>query len=263
MSDVRICALVPTYDNPETIGAVVDRIRAWLPRVIVVDDGSGDAGRAACEALAREGRAQVVRHPLNRGKGAAVRTGLEAARAAGFSHAFQIDADGQHDLEAIPGFIATARARPEAAVLAHPVYEQTAPRSRTVGRELTRFWVDLEVGRGRVRDAMIGFRIYPIDATLALGTRCERMDFDVEVAVLLAWAGVPIENRPVGVRYLTAEEGGLSHFRLVRDNAALFRLHSRFCTQASMDWLFSWLRPRARARGAAGSTTATGAEGAR
>lgn len=260
MSDVRICALVPTYDNPETVGAVVERIRAWLPHVIVVDDGSDEAGRAACERLAREGRAQVVRHAVNRGKGAAVRSGLEAARAAGFSHAFQIDADGQHDLDAIPEFIAASRARPEAAVLAFPVYEQTAPRSRTLGRELTRFWVDLEVGRGRVRDAMIGFRVYPIEATLALGSRCDRMDFDVEVAVLLAWGGIEIVNRPVGVRYLTAEEGGRSHFRLFGDNAALFRLHSRLCTQASMDWFFSWFRRRPDAAGAVGAGGATRAE---
>lgn len=243
-SGVRACALVPTYDNPETIGAVVDRIRTHLPQVFVVDDGSADPGRRACEALAREGRAELIRHPVNRGKGAAVRTGLAAARAGGFSHAFQIDGDGQHDLDAIPAFLAASRARPEAALLAHPVYEATAPALRTIGRKLTQFWVDLEVGGGRIQDAMIGFRIYPIDATLAVASQCDRMAFDVEVAVLLAWAGVPIENRPVGVRYLTEAEGGRSHFRMVRDNAALFGLHTRLCTRGSIDWCLSWLRPR-------------------
>ncbi len=248
---MRACAVVPTYDNPQTVAAVVDRIRAHLPEVFVVDDGSGTAGRLACEALARTGRAHVVRHAQNRGKGAAVRTGLAAAKAAGFSHAFQIDADGQHDLEAIPGFLAAARVRPEAAVLGYPVYEESAPALRTVGRKLTHFWVDLEVGGpGRIRDAMIGFRIYPIDATLGLGTRCDRMAFDVEASVLLAWAGVSIENRPVGVRYLTQAEGGLSHFRMVRDNAALFRLHTRLCAQVSLDWCLSWVRPRALPGGA-------------
>lgn len=249
MKGMRPCAVVPTYENPETIGAVAARIRESLPMVFVVDDGSGERGREACDALARAGTAVVVRHPVNRGKGAAVRTGLEAALAAGFTHAFQIDADGQHDLAAIPAFIDAACAHPEAAILGHPVYESTAPRMRTLGRELTRFWVDLEVGgRGRIVDAMIGFRIYPIAATLALGTRCDRMDFDVEVAVLLARAGVPIVNRPVGVRYLPAEEGGISHFRMFRDNARLFRLHSRICTRASIDWCLAPLRTRGRAR---------------
>jgi len=245
VTGMRVCAVVPTYDNPQTVVDVVERIRGYLPDVFVVDDGSDAAGRRACEALASSGRARVVRHAVNRGKGAAVRTGLQRARAEGFSHAFQIDADGQHDLAAIPEFISAARARPDAAVLGHPIYEKSAPRLRTFGRELTRFWVDLEVGgRGRIRDAMIGFRIYPIEATLALPSRCDRMAFDVEVAVLLAWAGVRIENRPVAVHYLRAEEGGLSHFRLVRDNAALFRLHSRFCTRATIDWCRSWIRPQ-------------------
>lgn len=245
MSAMRCCAIVPTYDNPETIGAVVERIRSDLPAVFVVDDGSGPVGRRVCEDLAARGRAVVLRHPQNRGKGAAVRTGLEAARAAGFSHGFQIDADGQHDLGEIPTFLAAARARPEAAVLAYPVYAVDAPRLRTVGRRLTAFWVDLEVGgAGRIRDAMIGFRIYPIQTTLALATRCMRMDFDVEVAVRLAWTGIAIENLPVGVRYLTEEEGGRSHFRMGRDNAALFRLHSRLCTEASIDWCLARLRPR-------------------
>ncbi|MBY0401412.1 glycosyltransferase family 2 protein, partial [Myxococcota bacterium] len=239
MSGVRICAIVPTYDNPETLGAVVERIRGHLPRVFVVDDGSHEPAREVCAALERAG---VVRHPVNRGKGAAVRTGLEAAREAGFSHAFQIDADGQHDLDEMPGFLAAARAHPEAAILGYPIYEASAPRLRTVGRELTRFWVDLEVGgRGRIADAMIGFRVYPVGATLALGTRCDRMAFDVEAAVLLAWAGVPIENRPVGVRYLSREEGGLSHFRMVWDNLALVRLHSRLCTRGAVEWCLSWL----------------------
>ncbi len=249
MKGMHLCAVIPTYENPDTIGAVAVRIGEFLPAVFVVDDGSGERGREACDALARAGAAVVVRHAVNRGKGAAVRTGLEAARTAGFTHAFQIDADGQHDLAAIPAFVDAARAHPEAAILGHPVYESSAPRLRTLGRELTRFWVDLEVGgRGRIVDAMIGFRIYPIEETIALGTRCDRMDFDVEVAVLLARAGVPIVNRPVGVRYLPAEQGGISHFRMFRDNARLFRLHARICTRASIDWCLSPLRSRGRAR---------------
>jgi glycosyltransferase involved in cell wall biosynthesis len=245
VSGTRLCAVVPTFENPATVAGVVERIRERVPDVFVVDDGSGDAGRRACEALARTGRATLIRHPENRGKGAAVRTGLAAAGRAGFTHAFQIDADGQHDLTAIPDFLAASRARPAAAVLGRPVYEASAPRVRTLGRKLTHFWVDLEVGSGRIGDAMIGFRIYPIEATLAVGSRCDRMAFDVEVAVLLAWAGVPIENRPVGIRYLSEAEGGRSHFRMVRDNAALFRLHSRLCARSAFAWCISRLGQRA------------------
>jgi glycosyltransferase involved in cell wall biosynthesis len=241
MTNYRCCAVVPTYDNPETVRAVVERIRLHLPEVFVVDDGSGDAGRAACQALERDQLARVIRLNQNCGKGVAVKAGIEAAASAGFSHAFQIDADGQHDIDAIPEFLEASAKSPDHAVFGSPIYDDTAPSVRLIARKITRFWVDLEVGRGVIQDAMVGFRIYPLAQTLALKFRCDRMSFDVEVAVLLAWAGVPIENLPVKIRYLSAEEGGLSHFHPLLDNLRLFWLHSRLCTMASLRWCFGWL----------------------
>ena len=230
----RICAVVPTYENPQTIAAVVDGLRAHLPDVLVIDDGSTSAGREACAELARAGRAEVIHLPRNRGKGAAMRVGFRAAHDRGFSHAFQIDADGQHDLDAVPAFLEASRARPEAAIFPTPRYDATAPTTRRIARHITHFWVDLEVGRGSIDDALIGFRLYPLAPTLRLPLACNRMAFDVEAAVLLAWAGVPIEHRPVAVRYLTEAEGGRSHFRVVRDNLRLSWLHCRLCTAASI-----------------------------
>jgi glycosyltransferase involved in cell wall biosynthesis len=227
---------VPTYDNPTTIHAVVTRIRRHLCDVIVVDDGSGDVGRERCAALERDGLARVFRSEQNRGKGAAVMRGLAEAEKAGFSHAFQIDADGQHDIEQIPKFLSAAREAPTHAILGEPIYDDSIPSGRRAARNITRFWVDLEVGRGVIHDAMIGFRIYPIAQTLALPLRTNRMSFDVEVCVLLIWAGVPVLNLPVGVRYLSAEEGGLSHFQPFRDNLRLSWLHTRLCTTAVMRW---------------------------
>ena len=236
MTKFRCCAVVPTYDNPDTIRRVVERIRAHVPDVIVVDDGSKERGRLACSELQRDGLARVHRIEKNRGKGAAVRHALAEASRAGFSHAFQIDADGQHDLDKIPEFVAAARKFPDHAVFGSPVYDDSAPSVRRGARKITRFWVDLEVGRGVIEDAMVGFRIYPAVATLALPLRANRMSFDVEVAVLLAWAGVPVLNLPVKIRYLDVEEGGISHFRPVLDNVRLSWLHSRLCTTASIRW---------------------------
>jgi glycosyltransferase involved in cell wall biosynthesis len=245
MSEFRCCAVVPTYENPKTIRSVVKAIRMYLPAVLVIDDGSSQAGREACAKLAEEGLAEVRHLPANRGKGAAMRLGFSEAVRMGFTHAFQIDADGQHDTEAIPAFLESARANPESAVFARPVYDETVPTSRRVARKITHFWVNLEVGRGVIDDALIGFRIYPLEATLALGLRCDRMTFDVESAVLLAWSGVPIVNLPVRVRYLTEAEGGRSHFHVVRDNLRLSWLHCRLCTAASIRFCFG--RPARRA----------------
>jgi len=241
MSAFRVCALVPTYDNPETIRRVVEEIRRELPSVFVIDDGSAPPGEEACRSLEVAGLATRIRIDKNRGKGAAVRHGLQVAASAGFTHAFQIDADGQHDLGEIARFVQAARELPDGAIFGAPIYDDSVPTVRRLGREITRFWVDLEVGRGVVGDAMIGFRVYPIAETLALPLRANRMSFDVEVAVLLAWAGVPIVNLPVKIRYLTAAEGGRSHFRPIQDNVRLSWLHSRLCTGAAIRWCLGWL----------------------
>lgn len=245
MTEFRCCAVVPTFENPETIRSVVEAIRVFLPDVLVVDDGSSEPGRAACAALAEDGLAEVRHLPENRGKGAAMREGFAEAARLGFTHAFQIDADGQHDVEAIPSFLEAARAKPTGAVFARPVYDETAPAGRRIARKITHFWVNLEVGAGLIDDALIGFRIYPLEATLGLGLVCDRMTFDVESAVLLAWAGVPIVNLPVRVRYLSEAEGGRSHFHVVRDNLRLAWLHCRLCTAASVRFCLG--RPARRA----------------
>ena len=121
MNEFRCCAIVPTFDNPETIRRVVEEIRSQVPDVLVVDDGSAAAGREACYALARAGLARVFRLEKNRGKGAAVQRGLREAATAGFTHAFQIDADGQHDLGEIPRFLAAARESPDCAIFGAPL----------------------------------------------------------------------------------------------------------------------------------------------
>ena len=225
--DVRICGLVPTYDNPDTVATVVAALRAHLETVIVVDDGSGPEGRAAVAALGERGEAVAVHRAQNGGKGAAVKTGLEEAHRRGFSHALQIDADGQHDVADIPTLLAAARARPDALILGAPRFDDTAPRGRRVARKITMFWVHLETGGRVIDDAMCGFRVYPVEASLAVSTRGDMMDFDPEIAVRLHWAGLPIVNVPTQVRYFSEDEGGVSHFRLFTDNVRISWMHTR------------------------------------
>ena len=243
---MKICAVVPTFDNPQTVGSVVRGINAHDLPVIVVDDGSAAAGQTVCAELAAEQLAIVERHARNRGKGAACKTGFERARALGFTHAFQIDADSQHDLARIPAFVDAARAAPAALILGYPEYDESAPRSRRVARGLTDFWVAIEVGgRGKIRDAMIGFRIYPLAALANIGSVGDRMDFDIEIAVKLVRGGTPTVNLPVPVRYLRREEGGVSHFRPLRDNLRFAWMHSKICTLACMRWTWRKLWPGA------------------
>lgn len=239
---VRPCALVPTYDNPRTVRGVVETLRTWLPDVLVVDDGSGPDGRAAIEALGSDGLAQVLTLSRNRGKGAALKAGFAHLLERGFTHAMQVDADGQHDLQQVPVFLAAAQREPTALVLGYPLYDATVPTLRLKARALTRFWVDIEVGGpGRIRDALIGFRVYPLATALAVGARGNRMEYEVEIAVKMARAGVPMRNLPVGVRYLTRAEGGVSHWRPFGDNVRLSWMHARLCTAICTRWVFSRL----------------------
>jgi len=228
------CALIPTYNNPRTLRAVVEQVRTLLPAVVVVDDGSAEEGRREAARLAADGLAAVTHRARNGGKGAAVKTGFQFARELGYTHALQVDADGQHALADVPRFLAAAEREPAALILGAPIYDSSAPRGRLIGRRITLFWTDVEAGRGVIADPMCGFRVYPLAAALAVGRTGDRMDFDIEIAVRLAWAGVPIVNLPTKVRYLSREEGGVSHFRMVRDNAKIGWLHARLSFTALM-----------------------------
>ena len=233
----RVCAIVPTYNNPNTIAEVVERLRSHVRDVFVIDDGSDAAGKNACADLSRAGVATVFRREVNGGKGAAVKCGLRAANDHGFTHALQIDADGQHDIEAIPELLAASRQQPESLVLASPRFDRSAPLSRRIGRLITTFWVRIESGDA-IDDAMCGLRVYPIVDALAANATGDAMDFDPEVAVRMVWRGTPVINVPARVRYVSAEEGGVSHFRLFRDNLLLSWLHFRLTVRLVFSRVF-------------------------
>lgn len=236
----RPCAIVPVYENPQTVTAVVTEVAKHIADVLVVDDGSSAETAEALALLAETGQATVLTRAANGGKGAAVKDGLRWAQDAGYTHAFQVDADGQHDLGQMPAFLSAGRENPTALVAGYPIYDESAPKTRVRARQITAFWVAVEVGRGVIRDAMIGFRLYPVHSTAAI-VAGDRMEFDIEIAVRAAWAGVPIINLPVNVRYLTAAEGGVSHFRMLRDNARISWLHTRLTTWAVCRWLVGFV----------------------
>ena len=224
---MRVCAVIPTFDNPLTIAKVVDDVRPYVAEVLVVDDGSGAEARRAIDELERRGAARVIRRETNGGKGAAVKTGLRAARELGFSHALQIDADGQHDPADIPTFLARAAAQPAAAVLGHPVFDESTPRGRRAAHGLTNFWTRVETGGAAIEDPQCGFRVYPVARAIEAEPKGDHMDFDIEIAVRMARGGTPVINLPVGVRYVPRADGGVSHFNYWRDNALLSWMHFR------------------------------------
>ncbi len=244
---IRVCAIVPCYDNPHTVRGVVKGLRSCDLEVIVIDDGSGTEGELACQQLQVDGLATVVRLANNSGKGAACKAGFTKARQLGYTHALQVDADGQHDLDQVPVFVDAAKQHPTALILAYPIYDESAPRSRKVARRITDFWVAMEVGsRSKIRDAMIGFRVYPLAAIERLRSIGDRMEFDIQIAVQLVRSGCDTVNLPIKVRYLAKDEGGISHFRPLRDNLRFAWMHSKLCTVGCVQWTFRKLWPFAR-----------------
>lgn len=241
-----LSALVPVYNNPMTIEHTVRSLLSHLDHVIAVNDGSDDAtvdilGRMAAEL---PGRLDVVHRSANGGKGAAVQTGLHRASELGFSHVLQVDADGQHNVDDVPLFIAASQNAPDAMVLGVPVFDDTIPAIRKHGRKLTQWMIALETGTTSVPDTMCGYRVYPVAPILALCPLSQRMNFDPEVVVRAVWAGLPIEKVPTKVAYLTPEEGGVSHFRMVRDNVLNVLTHVSLILQSPFRLLMRKLNPR-------------------
>ncbi|WP_043649380.1 glycosyltransferase family 2 protein [Chitinilyticum litopenaei] len=229
MSDFRPCIVVPVYNHEHAIARVLGQIEAHALPCILVDDGSAESCRQALVALAdaNSGWVTLHRHPSNQGKGGAVCTALRLAGELGYTHAVQIDADGQHDTRDIPRFLEAARAEPQALVSGAPVYDDSVPKGRLYGRYLTHVWIWINTLSLDIRDSMCGFRVYPLASTLALLARCrlgQRMDFDPEIMVRLHWAGVPVRQLPTAVSYPL---DGVSHFALWRDNALISGMHAR------------------------------------
>ncbi|CAJ1830652.1 hypothetical protein KOPIIPEJ_01778 [Aeromonas dhakensis] len=241
------CLLIPCYNHAGPLAAVLARLAEFELPCLLVDDGSEPVAAAALDALAAQHPwVSLLRHPHNQGKGGAVMTGLRRAHELGFSHALQVDADGQHDLTDLPALLAEARQHPAALVSGRPLYDDSVPKGRLYGRYITHVWVWIETLSFAIKDSMCGFRVYPLAPTCALLERVtlgRRMDFDTEVMVRLHWAGVPMRFVPTRVIYPV---DGRSHFRLFRDNLDISWMHTRLVCRLLWDLLLRLCRWPAR-----------------
>ncbi len=226
---MNVCIIVPVYNHEHAIPHLVAKLKAYGLPCLLVNDGSS----AACsEVLADCARNEskwitLLNRPQNGGKGAAVMDGFKAAINQGFTHAIQIDADGQHDLNDIPKFLEAGRLDPQAIILGNPFFDVTAPKSRLYGRKFTNFWIWINTLSFAISDGMCGFRLYPLTAVeqlISSKNLAKRMDFDIDIVVRLYWQGVEFINIPTSVKY---PYDGVSHFKLWRDNLMISKTHAR------------------------------------
>lgn len=226
---MKICIVLPHYDHLHQLQLFLPGLSAKGLPLIVVDDASpADVADDLEKLLAASGvAATLIRHLKNRGKGGAVKTALRAAQQAGFSHALQLDADGQHDVNDIDTFLRAADDHPQSIICGEPVFDSSISRLRYYGRYITLSLSYLETLSRDIRDALCGFRLYPlasINAIIDNNALGERMAFDPELLVRAVWADIPLHYVRVKVVY---PEGGRSHFHYLRDNAEISWMHTR------------------------------------
>ena len=223
--------LIPSYNSgSRLLPTVRAAIEQWVPVWVVVDGSTDDSARQLASMADLNEQLQIRVLPHNRGKGAAVLFALQEAQTLGFTHVLTMDSDGQHPAERIAAFMHASLAAPEAMVLGTPIFDASAPKLRVRGRKISNWWANLETLWAGISDSLYGFRVYPIAPLIAVMRRqpwMRRFDFDVEAVVRLSWRAVPAINLPAPVRYFSAAEGGVSHFKYWRDNVLLTWMHIR------------------------------------
>lgn len=223
--------LIPSYNAGAKLLETVNEARQlWKPVWVVVDGSTDGSSEALLKRQETDPGLRVFILPRNLGKGAAVLHGLREAVAAGFTHVLTMDADGQHPAAKIPEFMRASQRAPDALILGRPVFDLSAPKLRVGGRKISNWWANLETLWAGIDDSLFGFRVYPARALLEVMSASRwmrRFDFDVEAAVRMVWSGIQPANIDAPVRYFSPEEGGVSHFQYLRDNALLTWMHMR------------------------------------
>jgi glycosyltransferase involved in cell wall biosynthesis len=223
--------LIPSYNTGSRLFETIDAVRQCGLRVIVVIDGSTDGTGEMLVRLAADDPALFACVlERNVGKGAAIWHGLQLAATQGFTHALTMDADGQHSTAHVGTLIDLSLAHPDCMVLGYPLFDASAPKIRIFGHKIANFCTGLLTPRGAIGDSLFGFRIYPISPLLeafAGTTGMRRFDFDSEAAIRLHWLGVRPINVTTPVRYFRSDEGGVSHFKYLRDNLLLTAMYCR------------------------------------
>jgi glycosyltransferase involved in cell wall biosynthesis len=226
---MKTCIIIPVYNHEHAIAHVISRLKGYDIPCLLVNDGSSAACSRVLEDCARQesGWLTLLNRAENGGKGAAVIDGFNAAKRLGYTHALQIDADGQHNIDDIPRFLEVARLNPEAMILGKPVFDESVPKNRLYGRYFTDLWIVINTLSFAIADGMCGFRLYPLAAVDKLigTTQIGRgMDYDIDIVVRLYWQGVEAINIPTAVHY---PYDGVSHFRLWHDNVMISKTHAR------------------------------------
>jgi predicted LPLAT superfamily acyltransferase len=230
-SHPEIFVVIPVYNHAATLRGVVEGVLRHHSQVLVVDDGSTDSSADTLEGLPVE----LLCYPQNRGKVAALVAADEGGMARGLTHMISLDADGQHDPEDLPKFFAAIENDPRALIVGTRNFDQDGiPGSSRFGRTFSNFWLRLQTG-SHLKDSQSGFRAYPLFIFEQLNFWTHRYNFEIEVLVRSAWAGVDLRDIDIAVYYPPGDER-VSHFRGFIDNLRLTILNTHLTMRSVVPW---------------------------
>ncbi len=234
---------MPTYNNDGTLRDVVEHVLKFCNDVIVVNDGCTDTSD---EILASFGdRITVVDYGRNRGKGYALKKGIEKAIELGFDFVITLDSDGQHYPEDIPLFINALEQHPYALIIgSRNLNEENMPGKNTFANKFSNFWFKIQTGVN-LPDTQTGYRLYPLKNLPNLNLLTSRYEAELELLVGAAWRGVDLIPIKINVFYPKAEER-VTHFRPFWDFLRISVLNTFLCILAVFYGLPSRLIRRAR-----------------
>ena len=223
----RFSVVIPVFNHEaKVIDVVRETLKLGLP-LFIVDDGSTDATYTKLTGVKG---IHLLRHRVNRGKGAAIMTGFnEAVKVSDW--AITLDADGQHNPQDAWGMITAIPddQRPIVIGWRNGMDDSHVHWTSRFGRKFSNFWVWFS-GGPKASDTQSGFRIYPLPESLNIKVKARRFQFEVEILVKAAWRGIPVLEVPIGVSYHPGN-GRISHFRPFIDFIRNTRTFSRLIVQ--------------------------------
>ena len=198
LDQVKVCIIIPVYNESRTIGPLVRALRQKDLDVVVIDDGSvDDSGN-----IAEFSGAGVIRHARNKGKGASLQEGFQYALARDYEWILTMDGDGQHAVEDIANFITMAQEQPQGVITGNRM-------SNPQGMPGVRFWTNRLMSaiisflcRQRIPDTQCGFRMISRDVLRGIQVTCKDYEIETEVLIKASKKGFKIYSVPIQTIYM-------------------------------------------------------------
>jgi len=234
-NSLKVCVIIPTYNNGGTIGRIIADVAAYTNNIIVVNDGSTDGTEDIVRSFPF---VELISYPDNVGKGWALRKAFKHAASLNYDHAITIDSDGQHFAKDIPAFIYKLEETGSAIIVGSRNMEQASvPGKSSFGHKFSNFWFKVETGID-CPDTQSGFRLYPVHLLKNTNFITRKYEFEIEVLVRSAWKGIKLDSVPVTVHY-EPKETRVSHFRPFQDFTRVSILNTFLVVIA-----FAYIKPR-------------------